>query len=141
MKDPISGEELEHIVDRSRQILRTDALRRSYIALEGFPTGACQDASIFVGRYLELLGYTDFELVLGEGNFTQFKTHAWLESKEWLVDITADQFAPIGAAFILKINEPINDYLGFTEHHRHKPKLWPEHMRAWILYKEQMDQT
>jgi hypothetical protein len=56
--------------------------------LQGFPAGACGDASEMLGQLLDDLG-------LGRWRYTSFQnmpSHAWLEGDGWIIEITADQF-------------------------------------------------
>jgi len=55
-----------------------------------FPTGACGDATLLLGKYLEQNGFGNFDYVFGA---QAGKTHAWLQKADLFVDITADQFA------------------------------------------------
>ena len=64
-------------------------------AMTGFPAGACGDASLLLGAYLVDSGFSGFEYVCGERGSVVDNTwtsHAWLQSGELTVDITADQF-------------------------------------------------
>jgi hypothetical protein len=62
------------------------------ITLRGFPAGACGDASILLGEFLSADGLGAFEYVAGSRYQPDFQSHAWLERKGLVVDITADQF-------------------------------------------------
>lgn len=54
-----------------------------------FPKGACGNATILLGEYLKENGCGQFQYRSGErGDWT----HAWLELKGTIIDITADQF-------------------------------------------------
>lgn len=57
--------------------------------LENFPKGSCGDASLLLARFLNESGCGNFDYVLGQRNN---HSHAWLEQRDLIIDITADQF-------------------------------------------------
>ena len=59
------------------------------LAFRDFPTGACGDSTLLLGKFLEQNGFVDFDYVFGE---QAGKSHAWLQKASLVVDITADQF-------------------------------------------------
>jgi hypothetical protein len=59
------------------------------LAFQDFPTGACGDSTLLLGKFLEQNGFGDFDYVFGE---QAGKSHAWLQKASLVVDITADQF-------------------------------------------------
>ncbi len=61
------------------------------ITLQDFPHGSCGDASYLLAKYLEEQGCGKFEYVLGK-RIADLYSHAWLEQKGIIIDITADQF-------------------------------------------------
>jgi hypothetical protein len=70
------------------------------INMQEFPRGACGDATLILGSYLEDVGISGFSYVTGErGDYPgSWHSHAWLQRGTLVVDITADQFddAPQG---------------------------------------------
>lgn len=73
-------------------------LETLFVRFDAFPRGACGDAAVLLGTYLEERGAGSFEYVGGERGSQAdgtYGTHAWLEQAAggWLVDITGDQFA------------------------------------------------
>ena len=60
--------------------------------LENFPEQSCDVASLLLAYYLRDRGVPNVERVFG---FWKTYTHAWLEIRGWIVDITADQFSGI----------------------------------------------
>lgn len=62
-----------------------------------FPAGCCGDASMILGQYLYDEGYGVFTYVWGtkHSNATGYRSHAWLQRENVIVDITADQFARV----------------------------------------------
>lgn len=105
--------DLLQIVTHFRTIMENDDIRQMYLPLNHFPLGACQDASIMLGAFLNELGFGTFYCALGE-NLDQ-KTHSWLENDEYLIDITADQFVGNPKIIFQKINENYNDHIGFYQ--------------------------
>jgi hypothetical protein len=59
----------------------------SYI--KHFPNGCCGVASLMLGAYLQSYGLSEHEYVYGDRNGF---SHAWLECKSIIIDITSDQF-------------------------------------------------
>lgn len=59
------------------------------VTLQGFPYGACGDATLLLAKYLHENGCGQFDYVLGKrGDYS----HVWLQRGDLIVDITADQF-------------------------------------------------
>lgn len=86
--------ELRHLATQFRAaIVRTEPRMRS-ICLEEFPHGACGDASLLLGEFLNEQGIAECEIVSGRLPGTQ-QTHAWLEVDGFIIDITADQFGKL----------------------------------------------
>jgi len=74
------------------------------LGLASFPFGACGDASLLLGAYLADNGFEGFRQVQAERGSRQDDTwtsHAWLETTDLVVDITADQFSDAPAAIIV----------------------------------------
>lgn len=71
--------------------------RRSLpITFEDFPTGACGDASLLLGKYLYNRGFGSFQYVCGiRRRCDKKQEHAWLRQGAVIIDITADQFPEI----------------------------------------------
>jgi hypothetical protein len=84
---PMQLADFIHFVKRE---LESEKLKTLYVGFSNFPLGSCMDASILLGNLLIENGYGDFYLVSGERS--PFLTHSWLESSDWIIDITADQF-------------------------------------------------
>lgn len=59
------------------------------ITFAHFPRGSCGDAALMVGKYLDVHGHGGFFYVVG---FRNDQSHAWLQRRGLVVDITADQF-------------------------------------------------
>jgi len=65
---------------------------------ESFPRGSCGDATPMLGTYLIDQGLGEFQYMQGdygseaEGNWS---SHAWLQSGNLVIDITADQFPDV----------------------------------------------
>ncbi|WP_353165743.1 hypothetical protein [Acinetobacter sp.] len=64
-----------------------------------FPHGCCDIASSLLIRILKKEGFDDLKLVRG-ANFDN-SYHVWVEYKDLIIDLTADQFDEINGAFIL----------------------------------------
>lgn len=80
------------------------------IGLQGFPKGACGDATDLLGYYLKTQGLGTFDYVSGEGwdEDGEWFSHAWLRQGNVIVDITADQF-PGKAPVIVTDASPWHD--------------------------------
>jgi len=65
------------------------------VAFNNFPKGSCGDTVLMLGTYLIDMNLGKFQYVLGNlGSHKNgtWKSHAWLQSNDLIVDITADQF-------------------------------------------------
>lgn len=75
------------------------------IAFENFPSGSCGDTVPLLGTYLIDLNFGNFQYMLGNyGNHEKgtWKSHAWLQSNDLIIDITADQFDEITEKVIVE---------------------------------------
>jgi hypothetical protein len=79
-------------------ILRCNRLSLSLPTLRDFPRGACGDASLLLGKYLQVQRCGLAHYVLGE---RAGLPHAWLQLHGFIVDITADQFEDQSASVIV----------------------------------------
>jgi hypothetical protein len=59
--------------------------------LVDFPKGSCGDASILLGEYFLRQGERGWVYIAGRRKSDGY-THAWIEKKGLIVDITSDQF-------------------------------------------------
>ena len=64
-----------------------------------FPAGCCSDTSLILAEYLKRKGFGIATHVSGE---LDGHSHAWLELKGLIIDITADQFDEIDSAVIVE---------------------------------------
>lgn len=61
--------------------------------MDGFPYGACDDASLLLAKYLGECGLGTWTYCCGTRyRDGESRSHAWIEQDELIVDITADQF-------------------------------------------------
>lgn len=69
----------------------------------GFPRGACGDTALVLGQVLDDEGVEGFKYVCGNKYESDGRpsSHAWLQSGEWIVDITADQFPDVHESVIV----------------------------------------
>ena len=85
------------------------------ISFESFPRGSCGDATPMLGTYLIEQGLGEFQYMAGdygsesEGNWS---SHAWLQSGDIFVDITADQFPDVIDPVIVQENSEWHAGLG-----------------------------
>lgn len=86
----IETEDLKDFIIRARNAFERPQIKNSCISLNEFPYGCCMDASILLGKLMIEYGYEDFNLI--GTNWDVLPTHAWLQNKEFIIDITADQF-------------------------------------------------
>lgn len=72
------------------------------VKLKNFPKGACGDTSLLLGIYLNEHGFsTNYVCGFSEENDS---SHAWLEYKDIIIDITAYQFPEIEDKIIVTKN-------------------------------------
>ncbi|HEC73707.1 MAG TPA: hypothetical protein ENI26_04945 [Methylophaga aminisulfidivorans] len=65
------------------------------VSFKSFPSGACGDVTPLLGTYLIGRGFGEFQYMLGNYGSRGddgWSSHAWLQSGDLVVDITADQF-------------------------------------------------
>lgn len=76
-----------------------------------FPRGACGDTALILGQVLHEAGITGFEYICGNkyNENGACSSHAWLRNGEWIVDITADQFADIDVPVTVTRNSEWHD--------------------------------
>ncbi len=85
-----------------------------YITLQNFPRGACGDAALLLAKYLENNGYGQFDYVLGNRDGHR---HAWIQQKDLIIDITADQFEDQDCSVIVSYNHMWHSsFLGKIQH-------------------------
>jgi len=64
------------------------------ISLKDFPEGSCGDAVLLLGHFLTAKGFGKFDYMVG--NYVKkdksYWGHAWLQQRDLIIDITADQF-------------------------------------------------
>ncbi|MCG6036621.1 hypothetical protein MER72_04390 [Acinetobacter baumannii] len=72
----------------------------SYGTMLFFPKEYCEEVSSILLSILEDEGYTEFKMIKGSNN-KKNKHHFWLESENYIIDLTAHQFDDINQPFIL----------------------------------------
>ncbi|MDG1751649.1 MAG: hypothetical protein P8I03_08315 [Thalassotalea sp.] len=84
------------IAEVTRKAIENYPKAKRDIGLQSFPSGACGHASAILGQCLiDFLGI-EFDYVAGKFKDKENSpSHAWLQSKDYIVDITADQFEDI----------------------------------------------
>lgn len=85
-------EELEHLASQFRTAILKIPAGDLPEGLKHFPCGACSDASYLLLAWLKDKGYEGVQLVSGGSPNHESGSHAWLNVKGVIVDITADQF-------------------------------------------------
>ena len=121
-------ERVREVAIRVRSAIESIAPQDLPITFSHFPRGACGDACLLLGTYLEdQCGFDAFDYVSGErGSHTQdtWTSHAWLQRGELIVDITADQFPDAPAPVI--VAEPSLWHRGFGVESRS-----PANLKKW----------
>lgn len=56
-----------------------------------FPNGCCRDTSLIVGELLKEKGFENI-IYCSKDIDSDFSSHAWIEYKKHIIDLTADQF-------------------------------------------------
>ncbi|MEN9907890.1 MAG: hypothetical protein RLZZ540_1031 [Bacteroidota bacterium] len=69
-----------------------------------FPAGCCRDSSIIIAEILNKKGFKDILYCHSEFD-DDSGSHAWLEYKNHIIDITADQFSGIREDVIVRSNK------------------------------------
>jgi len=81
--------EIRQAASRFRELIIITQRDSLPISLQNFPHGACGDTTLLLGHYLTELGFDEFRYYLGSRDG---RSHAWLQSGNIIVDISADQF-------------------------------------------------
>ena len=90
VQEELDLDRIKHLACQFRDAIEACDQAHLPSTFQDFPAGACGDATLLLGKYLEQNGFGNFDYVFG----TQAgKTHAWLQKADLFVDITADQFA------------------------------------------------
>ena len=107
------------------------------ITFSNFPRGACGDACLILGTYLEEecnLGAFDFVTaergVCADNTWT---SHAWLQKGDLFVDITADQFLDAPSAIVVEVNSPWHDTFAVERRNPSNLKSWTGHGTYQVL--------
>jgi hypothetical protein len=84
------------IAEVTRKTIENYPKAKRDIGQQSFPNGSCGHASVILGQCLkEFLGL-EFDYVAGQFKEKEnLPSHAWLQNKDFIVDITADQFEDI----------------------------------------------
>lgn len=94
----------EHCVLFRNAIEKTDKTKLP-VTFESFPGGSCGETVLLLGHYLISKGFGEFDYMLGELDSEiedQGPSHAWLQQKKLIVDITADQFEDFNDPIFVK---------------------------------------
>jgi hypothetical protein len=95
---------LKSVATRFRLAIERCDRRQLPVCMQGFPAGACGDATLLLGTFLADQGLGTFMYVLGTRTDNEIDgryTHAWLEGDGIIVDITADQFSEVDERVIV----------------------------------------
>ncbi|WP_141758710.1 hypothetical protein [Duganella sp. HH105] len=104
---------LGDVLDEARIHMIATAVRHgierckpSELPWETFPRGACGDTSLVLGQVLRDAGIGGFVYICGNKYRTDGNpySHGWLQNDQWVVDITADQFAEVEQKVIVSNN-------------------------------------
>jgi hypothetical protein len=106
--------------------------RRSLpITFEEFPRGACGDAALLLGKYLNNEGFGSFQYVCGIRRLRHAnQEHAWLRQGAVIVDITADQFAEIHESVIITTNHTWYNAFNIRNEHEADYELYDDRTRS-----------
>jgi hypothetical protein len=102
--------------------------RRSLpVTFEDFPTGACGDASLLLGKYLYNSGFGSFQYVCGiRCRYRKEQEHAWLQQGEIIIDVTADQFSEIHESVIVTTDHLWYDAFRIRNEHEADYELYDD---------------
>lgn len=93
-----------HVIAFREAILRIPTNHRPP-SFESFPLGACGDATLLVGTFLEDSGFGSFNLISaarGKRNTPPYDwvSHAWATKDHIVIDITSDQFYDFPGGYV-----------------------------------------
>lgn len=84
--------EIAQICFRVRDAI--EKLKRDSFLLKEFPLGCCRDTTLILSMVLLEYGFKD-TIYCSKDLDDEIPSHAWLEYKEYILDLTADQFGPL----------------------------------------------
>ncbi|MGO7542217.1 hypothetical protein ACC680_26955 [Rhizobium ruizarguesonis] len=99
MEFEILHDELIEHCERFRSLIVACDPETLFVTLQGFPDGACEDASLLLARFLGENGFGEFRHMAGKRGD---RSHVWLQQGNVILDITADQFSdfPHGPVYV-----------------------------------------
>jgi hypothetical protein len=92
-KPDVLQNRIRNVAQVTRDVIEGIPKDKRDVGLEYFPEGACGHASVIVGQCLMDFLNIEFDYFAGSfQNVDSYQSHAWLQNKDFIVDITADQF-------------------------------------------------
>lgn len=79
-------------------------IKEKTLLFKNFPIGCCRDSSLVIGEILTERGFENIYYCHYEVE-NDSKSHAWLEYKNYIIDITAKQFGKEFEEVIVKSNK------------------------------------
>ncbi len=90
------------IVDLCHRVRSSiEKIKDKTLLLKSFPQGCCRDASLILSMILENYGVSDY-VYCSKNIKDNSPSHAWLEYKGYILDLTADQFGSTYLSVIVK---------------------------------------
>jgi hypothetical protein len=129
----------ENTVDYERVKHIATAVRRAFESCDPaelpwpFPRAACGDTAMILGQVLYEQGIEGFMYVWGEKHEAngEYSSHGWLQNGEWIVDITADQFADVHDPVIVTNSSPWHE--AWEQCPPSESTLAPSDARLWQI--------
>lgn len=80
--------ELYHICVKLKNSI--DSIKINTRLFLRFPNGCCRDTTLIAGKFLQDAGFKDIYYCWKE--LDDYNSHAWLEYKNYIIDLTVNQF-------------------------------------------------
>jgi hypothetical protein len=96
----------EHLLDLCTIVRNAiESVKFNTTLFKDFPMGSCRDSSIIIGMFLRENGCKNLTYCHAQWNEeSRFRSHAWLEYENYIIDITADQFGIEFSSIIVSRN-------------------------------------
>ena len=106
-KPDVLQSRIRTIAEVTRKAIENYPKAKINVGLQRFPQGTSGHASAILGQCLKDFLDIEFDYVVGQFNEKENSpSHAWLQNKDFIVDITADQFDEFESPILVTTNSP-----------------------------------
>ncbi|MGG5412752.1 hypothetical protein [Edwardsiella tarda] len=103
------------LANRTREFIQSNCKKLNLHRVGRFPKGSCETSSLLLGKILsDQFPYENIYFVQGENRLNE-ETHFWVQARDLIFDITADQFQEIRQPMIGESLLTMSCYFTTTE--------------------------